>query len=389
MSNVLSKHVGRWSALAMVTMAAALAAGCGDKGDAAKEGADAPKGSASAASAPKPALSVSVVRPVPSDWVSTVAAHGSIAAWQEAVVGAELSGLRLVSVNVNVGDVVRRGQVLATLNAESVQADLASAKAGLGEATAVLAEARSNAERARKLRQSNAVSAQEEQAALTAEQTAQARVEAARARLSTDELRLSQTRVVAPDDGIISARLATVGSVVPAGQELFRLIRQQRLEWRGEVPASDLARIKPGMLVQVLPTGGSEVQGRVRMVAPTVDTATRNGLVYVDLPVMAAAAAGARAGGFAAGRFDIGRSQGLALPQSAVLQRDGFSYVFKLDAQNKVVQLKVQVGRRVGDRIEITQGLDAQSVVVASGVGFLADGDTVRVVPQAPVKGQS
>lgn len=377
MSSALKKNT-KWIVLAVVAAVAAAWFLTRDR-DAAGEAAAANQ-PASEASAPKPALSVSIVRPDPGTWSSTISAHGSIAAWQETVVGAELAGLRLVQVMVNVGDVVRRGQVLALLNADAVQADLASSKANVGEAQAVLGEAKANAERARKLRAANAVSVQEEQAAVTAEQTALARVESLRARLAADELRLAQTRVVAPDDGVISARVATVGSVVQPGQELFRLIRQQRLEWRGEVPAADLGRIKPGMLAQVLPAGGTEVQGRVRMVAPTVDTATRNGLVYVDLPVMAAAAAGARAGSFASGRFDIGQSQVLALPQTAVLQRDGFSYVFKVDAQNKVTQLKVQVGRRVGDRIEITQGLDAQSTVVASGVGFLADGDTVRVV---------
>ena len=59
------------------------------------------------------------------------------------------------------------------------------------------------------------------------------------------QLRLRQTRVLAPDNGVISARSATVGAVLPAGQELFRLIRQGRLEWRAEVAAADLARLKP------------------------------------------------------------------------------------------------------------------------------------------------
>lgn len=385
MSSVLKKQ-GKWIVLALAAVAAAAWFLMRDRQSSAGDTESAAT-SASSASAPKPALSVRVVRPASTNWTSTIAAHGSIAAWQETVVGAELAGLRLVQVQVNVGDVVRRGQVLALLNADSVQADLASSKANWTEALAVLAESKANADRFRTLRASNAVSAQEAQAAITAEQTAQARVESLRARLAADELRLAQTRVLAPDDGVISARAATVGSVVQPGQELFRLIRQQRLEWRAEVPASDLGSIKVGMPVQVLPIGGTEVQGRVRMVAPTVDTSTRNGLVYVDLPVMAASAAGARAGAFASGRFQIGESQGLALPQTAVLRRDGFAYVFKIDDRQKVSQVKVQIGRRMGDLLEITQGVDAQSPVVASGVGFLADGDTVRVV-STPEKGQ-
>jgi multidrug efflux pump subunit AcrA (membrane-fusion protein) len=87
---------------------------------------------------------------------------------------------------------------------------------------------------------------------------------------------------------------------------------------------------------------------------------------------------------FARGEFSTGQRNGLTLPQSAVLLRDGFSYVFKLGADNKVTQAKVAVGRRVGERIEITSGLDAGTRVVASGAGFLTDGDTVRVVDAAP-----
>ena len=189
--------------------------------------------------------------------------------------------------------------------------------------------------------------------------------------------------MLAPDAGLISARSATVGAVVPAGMELFRLIRQGRLEWRAEVAAAELAQIRRGQAVSVTAAGGTAVSGKVRMVAPTVDAATRYGLVYVDLPQPGAA----KAGMFARGEFETGSASAFMLPQSAVLLRDGFHYVFKLGADNKVAQTKLDVGRRVGERIEITGGLDAAARVVASGAGFLADGDTVRVVPAAaPVK---
>jgi RND family efflux transporter MFP subunit len=175
---------------------------------------------------------------------------------------------------------------------------------------------------------------------------------------------------------VISARSATVGAVLPAGQELFRLIRKGRLEWRAEVSSAELAALKPGVLVSVAPAGGAPIKGTVRMLAPTVDAQTRNALVYVDLPAPGAA----RAGMFARGEFAIGNGQALTLPQSAVLLRDGFSYVLKVGADSKVAQAKVTVGRRSADRIEITSGLDAAARVVASGGGFLTEGDTVRVV---------
>ena len=136
------------------------------------------------------------------------------------------------------------------------------------------------------------------------------------------------------------------------------------------------------MPVTLTTAGGSVVTGTTRMVAPTVDPQTRNGLVYVDLPTPGPA----RAGMFARGEFDVGSSSALTLPQSAVLLRDGFSYVYLVDGESKARQTKVGVGRRIGDRIEITRGLDASARVVASGGGFLADGDTVRIVdaPAAP-----
>lgn len=372
---------GRWLALAVVALAGAgwlHSRADGGKGKPIMVAAAEP-----ASSAAKAALSVQVVRPQTGQWPMALTANGAIAAWQEAVIGAELSGLRLSAVAANVGDKVSRGQVLATLQADSVAADVNSARAALQEAEALMTEARANADRARTLHGSGALSLQDSQRALTAEQTAKARVDSAKAMLAAQELRLRQTRIVASDEGVISARLATVGAVVQPGQELFRLIRQSRLEWRAEVPSADMQRIKPGMVAVATPPGGSAVQGHVRMVAPTVDATTRNGLVYVDLPA-SALSAGARAGMFASGRIELGQSQGLTLPQTAVLLRDGFSYAFKVSPQGVVTQVKVSVGRRVGDRVEILQGLDAQADVVASGVGFLTDGDSVRVV-----KGQS
>jgi RND family efflux transporter MFP subunit len=163
------------------------------------------------------------------------------------------------------------------------------------------------------------------------------------------------------------------------GQELFRLIRGSRLEWRAEVSAADLAKLKPGMVATLTTPSGMRVQGRVRMVAPTVDPQTLNGLVYVDLPISQTGDT-VRAGTFARGEFELGRASALTLPQSAVLLRDGFAYVFRLEERNKVAQTKVTVGRRVGDQIEISDGIAPEARVVASGAGFLADGDSVRVV---------
>ena len=347
---------------------------------------------ASAADAPKPAaavaLTVNVTQPQPATLPVRISANGNIAAWQEASVGTEANGLRLAEVRVNVGDVVQRGQVLATFAPDTVRAEMALNRAAVAEAEATLADAAANAQRARSLQASGALSDAAINQYLTAERTAQARLDAQRAGASTQQLRLKQTAVLAPDAGVISARSATVGAVLPAGQELFRMIRQGRLEWRAEVAANDLAALRPGMRVQVQIGTGPALVGKLRMVAPTVDPATRNGLVYVDLPTAAAAAGSARAGMFARGEFDVASATGLTLPQSAVQLRDGFSYVLRVGADSKVTQVKVGTGRRVGDRIEVTRGIDASAKVVEAGGGFLGDGDTVRVV-EAPAANPS
>ena len=336
-----------------------------------------------AASAPaKAALTVNVTQPQSAALPLRVNANGNIAAWQEASVGTEANGLRLAEVRVNVGDVVKRGQVLATFAPDTLQADVAQTRAAVAEAEATLAEASANAERARGLQATGALSDAAINQYLTAERTAKARLDAQKSAAQMQQLRLKQTQVLAPDAGVISARSATVGAVLPAGQELFRMIRQGRLEWRAEVAADDMAKVRTGMPVTLTPASGTLIAGTVRMVAPTVDPQTRNGIVFVDLPVSGTA----RAGMFARGEFEIGSGSGLTLPQSAVLLRDGFSYVLRVGNDAKVTQVKVGVGRRVGDRIEITSGLDAAAKVVAAGGGFLADGDTVRVVDAAPTK---
>ena len=323
----------------------------------------------------RPALTVSTAQPQRSSLPLRLAANGNVAAWQEASIGAESNGLRLDEVLVNVGDVVKAGQVLARFASEMVQADVAQARASLLEAQAVAAEAAANAERARSLQTTGALSQQQIQQFTTAAQTAQARVESARALLQAQELRLRHTQVRAPDSGVISARTATVGAVLGTGTELFRLVRKGRLEWRAEVTSTELARIQPGAKTRITAASGAMAEGTVRMVAPTVDPQTRNALVYVDLPPKT----DFRAGMFARGEFALGSSDALTVPQEALVVRDGFTYVFVVGPQQRVQQRKVQTGRRIADRVEILSGLEADTSVAVRGAGFLNDGDLVRV----------
>ena len=384
-----------------------------------------PAAASAAQAAPKPTLTVTAGLPESTRLPIRLAANGNIAAWQEAIVSAESTGLRLTEVRANVGDRVKAGQVLATFSTDSVQADVAQARASLLEAQAGAADARANAERARSLQSSGALSVQQINQFLTLEKTAQARAEAAQALLGAQQLRGRQTQVRSPDSGIISARTATVGAVVGSGAELFRLIRQGRLEWRAEVTSSELGRIQAGLPVSVLPASGGELRGRVRMVAPSVDPLTRAALVYVDLPSMStarmvaslpagaaepalpgrgrsapsggsaahevASVGAALPGMFARGEFELGATDALTIPQRALVVRDGFNYVYRLGADNRVSQLKVQTGRLAGERVEVVSGLPPDARIVVNGAGFLNDGDLVRVAEdikpnQSPVQ---
>ncbi|RYY69733.1 MAG: efflux RND transporter periplasmic adaptor subunit, partial [Comamonadaceae bacterium] len=276
--------------------APALLAACG--------GGSTPAPAPAASAAGRPALTVATVAPERVTLPVTLTANGNIAAWQEASIGAEANGQRLTEVLAGVGDRVRKGQVLAVFSTATLGAEAAQARAAVAEAEAAAAEATANADRARTLEATGALSASQINQYVTAAKTAQARVEAARASAQAQQARLAQTQVLSPDDGVISARSATVGAVVGAGTELFRLIRQGRLEWRAEVTSTELGRIAPGTPALVTAASGARLEGKVRTLGAAVDPQTRAALVYVDLrPLPGPANGSARAGMYARGEF--------------------------------------------------------------------------------------
>lgn len=322
------------------------------------------------------ALTVSTVKPQQESWPQTVMANGNVTAWQEAVIAAEIGGLRITDLLVEVGANVKRGQELALLAPESIKADLAESEANLAAAKATLIEAASNAERGRSLKGSGALSKQQTDQYDSAEKAAQANVEAAEARLRSTRIRMGQTRILAVDDGVISSRDATLGSVAQAGAELFRLVRGNRLEWRAEVVSQRLPFIKPGQSVSVkLPSGDTTV-GTVRIVSPTLDSGSRTGIVYVDLPLDSPA----RAGMYARGEITVAEVKALTVPQSALVIRDGKNFVFAFDEKSqKAIQLTVETGRRLNDSVEILNGVKPGTSIISSGAAFLNDGDSVRL----------
>lgn len=388
--SVLNSNKTLWFKSGLVLAVLLSVAGCG-----------APADDTTAPAAGKPALTVVTTTLKPAQWMQTLSASGSVVAWQEAVIGAEVTGVRIAEVRANVGDRVSKGQVLAILASDTMKANEAESQAALRESEALLAEASAHVVRTRKLAKSGFVSAQQEEQAVTAENTARARMEVQRARHQNSAQRLAQQHITAPDAGVISARQATAGTLTQPGVELFRLIRQGRLEWHAELTADELGLIRKGMKVELISAQGRVVHGVVSAIGPAINPQTRYGQAIVSLSPLsnflpqAGESTNVKsefqtrqseliAGMFARGRFQLGPQSASVLPQSAVVLKDAAAYVFVVDASSRVRERKVNVGRRHGEQIQITGGLEEGVAVVESGGAFLVDGDLVRLA--GPVK---
>ncbi|MEO8331081.1 MAG: efflux RND transporter periplasmic adaptor subunit [Gallionella sp.] len=272
----------------------------------------------------RPALTVRTTTLREDKWARMLSANGSIIPWQEAIISAQVQGLRIAEVKVSIGDHVQQGDVLVTLDNFT--------RTGSGQ----------------------------------------------------DAPNLAQGRIVAPDSGIISAASANVGSLPQSGTELFRLIRKGRLEWRPELTAEELMQIRKGMTAEIELGEGRIIRGTVRAISPSVNMQTRYGYALVALPD----SGGIVAGAFARGTFDIsgGRKTLLSLPQSAVMQRGSMTYVLVVGSDNRVHERAVTIGQRSGDRVQIRQGLKTDEPVVESGGSFLTEGDVVQVVQGISIK---
>jgi RND family efflux transporter MFP subunit len=381
-----------------------------------------------AATAPggKSVLAVTTAAPEQLAWDVTVPASGWFAPWQEAVVAAEIDGLRITEISVDVGDIVKQGQPLASLSQEIVLAELRRLEAAVDSAEAQCAVAQAGAARARQLKPSGAQTEQEYDELVHAEKTAAAALAMARAGLEAQRIRLGQTTITAPDDGVISARAATLGSVAGAGAELFRLIRRQRVEWRAEIGARHAHAIRPGQHAAIKLPDGATVSGTVRAIAPAANRDTARTYVYVDVEPSAQVKAGIHA----SGGIVIKTSPALTVPESALVVRDGLHYLYTLQREEgggdggsgdggdgsggnsgsgsgggnsvgsgsggsgvagggdvgggagTVARIRVETGRRRDGRVEITKGLAAGAQVVQAGGAFLFDSATVTLVPR-------
>jgi RND family efflux transporter MFP subunit len=173
---------------------------------------------------------------------------------------------------------------------------------------------------------------------------------------------------------VITSRTVSVGQIAQAGAEMLRMLRQNRVEWRAEVPEAQLSRIKVGQNATVTAVDGTVLKGKVRAVAPTVQTTNRTGLVYVDI-----VGGNARPGMFARGEIEAGKGPALLLPVSSVVMQDGYAYVFVLKDKNLVERRRVQQVAVHGNDMEVSEGVAEGDIIAVKGAGFLKDGDTVTV----------
>ncbi len=348
-------------------------------------------------------LRVNLVRPTLSSEPGSLNANGAIAARNLVLIGAELSGVRIQSMHVELGDWVKQDQLLAKLDDRVIQVELRQARAQRSAANASLATAQADAARGAVLRKKGLVSAREVEQVQAALLSAQAQLEIADAGVAAAALRLSFTEIRAPQKGWLSARHAQAGQLLSPGAVLFELIEDGELEWRAEVFERDLAGIGVGTLVEMQPAqstsiGNPLLTGVVRSLGVEVDSAKRTVLVLVKLNLPGAGSSvanrfGLQAGSYASGRFILRAETLLTLPSDAIVERDGYSYVYTAQANPKtpglstVKPLRVEIVRRLGERIALAQAgsfaFDAEQAVVASGGGFLADGDRIEVVPEA------
>jgi len=324
-------------------------------------------------------LTVTAAELRPAEVARSITINGALFAWQEVVIAPEVGGYRVAEVKVDVGDHVKRGQTLVELSTALLDAEVATKQATLAQRDAQLVNDAAALERGDSLKGMNLISQADYDKLKSAALASRAGVESARADLQSSTLRLKFTNVTAPDDGVITSRTVTVGQIAQAGGEMLRLLRNGRIEWRGEVPEARLAELKQGQRVAITTADGAVFNGAIRVVAPTIQAGNRTGLVYVDLPPNDRL----RPGMFARGEIEITRAMAFTVPLQSVVSADGYSYVFVLKPDNTVERRRIETGGVRDSEIEVTGGIESGDMIVGKGAGFLKDGDLVNVSSEA------
>lgn len=313
------------------------------------------------------------------DQARMVTASGSVSAWEEVPVGAETGGLVAVAVYVDEGAWVRQGQPLVKLNDSLIQAEVRQQQAALASAEANAEREDAELARAEELKSRGYLSQASLDMAVAEQRAARAQLSSAQAALAASRTRLEQTTIRAPVAGQVVSRSVTRGQIVQPGVELFRMVRDGRLELDAQVPEAELALVRPGMAATLTSDQGGGATGRVRIVTPEVDPQTRLGVARISLT----SGSGLRPGMFARAEIDVGARPTLVVPSGAVVYREGKPGVYVIRQNNTVHFQPIETGSRQGDLLAVTSGLTAGQRVVVQGAGFLGEGDAVRIAPAA------
>ena len=347
---------------------------------------------------------VSVLAATKSEMVDVVLVTGTLVAREEILVGPEIEGLRIVELLVDEGEKANKGQVLARLARESLDAQMAQSLATQARAEASIAQAKSQITqwealvaqkqaayaRAQSLRRDGVTTETALDNATADARTSQAQLNAGRDGLRVAEaeigsilalrqelaVRISRTEVKAPEGGIVSRRSARLGAVATgAGEAMFRIIAGADIELEAEAPELRLARLRPGQKASVSIGDVATVEGKVRIVSPEVEKASRLGKVRIALAKDDAL----RIGAFARGEIEVARRVAVSLPLSAVLYDARGPYVQGV-RDGVVSAVPVKTGLTVDGHVEIVSGVFEDDTIIARAGAFLHDGDKVRTV---------
>lgn len=360
-----------WAGAAVLALALTVAA-CGGEEKAKQAEAKAKAGASG--SSQTVTVQAAALRNLP----RTITASGTISAWEEVPVGAETGGLTATAVYVDEGRYVRQGQPLVQLNDALLRAQLRQQQAAVQTAEANADRDQAALDRAQELKERGFLSQASLDTALANKRSSDANLAAARAALSETRTRLSQATIRAPVSGLVISRSVTRGQIVSPGTELFRIVRDGRLELDAQVPETDLALVRAGQSAVVASDQVGETTGTVRIVTPEVDPQTRLGVARISL----SGAGGFRPGMFARARIDAGANPSITVPTSAVLYRENRPGVYILDNQSRARFRPVTIQSRSREWTAV-DGLQAGARVIVQGAGFLGEGDRVRVVAPA------
>lgn len=306
----------------------------------------------------------------------TVTASGTVTAWEEVPVGAETGGLTASAVLTDEGRYVQQGQVLVQLNDTLLRAQLRQQNAAVASAQASLDQANNALARAQELRDRGFLSQAGLDTAVAQQATAQAQLNAATAGHAETQARVSQASIRAPVSGLVISRSVTRGQIVQPGTELFRIVRDGRLELDAQIPETEIRLVRAGQSAVVSSDDIGSASGSVRIVTPEVDAQTRLGVARISL----ASGSGLRAGMFARAEIDVGAQEAVVVPTASILYRENRSGVFVLVEGGVARFQEVSVQSRT-DAFSAVDGIPAGAQVIVEGAGFLGDGDRVAVTP--------